>query len=315
VISGFIIVYSSDKLFDLNGGTLIFLRRRLIRIVPLYWFSSTILITWVFFAYGGIGAVHWPLWTVAANYFFLPVGPGADGVPFLGIAWTLFYEMLFYVVFAIAMLTRSRAASVAVTAAVLMMLALIGLRFTLPLPFAYWSNPIIIEFIYGMLIALALRSGLRMGARDAWLLAALGLVLLLWSDMTFSSPTDTRWLARGLALGLPAAMVIAAAALGPTPKCDGRFWRFALFWGEASYAFYLMHSFAITLPRNLLGRSYDGAAHPYLYATAMIFTAFTIAAATHLLFERPITTLLRRGNKRTADDKIFATAARTQKGR
>ncbi len=48
VISGFIIVYSSEKLFGQNGGALAFLRRRLIRIVPLYWFSSTILIAWSF---------------------------------------------------------------------------------------------------------------------------------------------------------------------------------------------------------------------------------------------------------------------------
>ncbi len=263
----------------------------------------------VILTYGGVEAVHWPLWTVVANYFFLPVGPASDGTPFLGIAWTLFYEMLFYVVFAIAMLSRSRTASVAITAAALITLALIGLRFTLPLPFAFWSNPIIVEFILGMLIALALNSGWRIDARSAWLLAALGLLLLIWSDMTFASPTDTRWLARGVMLGVPAAMIIAAAALGPTPQYDGPCWKFALFWGDASYAFYLMHSFSITLPRNLLGRVYDGAAHPYLFATAMVFSAATVAAATHLFFERPVTAFLKRNNKRIAGDKVFTTPA------
>ena len=37
VISGFIMVYSSSRLFAVDGAAWLFLIRRIIRIVPLYW--------------------------------------------------------------------------------------------------------------------------------------------------------------------------------------------------------------------------------------------------------------------------------------
>ena len=40
VISGFIMVHASEKLFGRREGPLIFIQRRLARIVPLYWATS-----------------------------------------------------------------------------------------------------------------------------------------------------------------------------------------------------------------------------------------------------------------------------------
>jgi exopolysaccharide production protein ExoZ len=37
VISGFVMVYASTPLFGTPGGSILFLTRRLIRILPLYW--------------------------------------------------------------------------------------------------------------------------------------------------------------------------------------------------------------------------------------------------------------------------------------
>jgi exopolysaccharide production protein ExoZ len=291
VISGFIIVYSSESLFAERSGAATFLLRRLIRIVPLYWLSSTILLAWVTVKYGGIGMVQWPWWTLVADYLFVPVThPNGSAVPYLGIAWTLLYEMFFYVVFAAAIgWTGSRTASIVATAVALLVLILAGLTFDLPQPLAYWSNPITLEFIYGMLTAVAFRSGLRLDAGRGAALAALGLAGLLVSEATLSSSLPTR----GLSLGIPASLIVAAAALSPAPKSAGRTWRFALFWGEASYALYLLHPFAITLPRNLLGSRFDELAHPYLSAAMMVMLALIIAASTHLLFEKPMTALLK----------------------
>ena len=40
VISGFVMVYSSSRLFAAPSGSRVFLRRRLARIVPLYWTAT-----------------------------------------------------------------------------------------------------------------------------------------------------------------------------------------------------------------------------------------------------------------------------------
>jgi exopolysaccharide production protein ExoZ len=100
---------------------------------------------------------------------------------------------------------------------------------------------------------------------------------------------------RAIWLGLPAAMIVAAAALGPAPRTSGLVWAAILFFGEASYALYLMHPFAITLPRYF-GVTKDGvAAYPYIYSMLMVVSALIIAALTHVLVERPALKFLRSG--------------------
>ncbi len=42
VISGFVMVYASDDLFGRRGAPALFMSRRLIRIVPLYWAVTTL---------------------------------------------------------------------------------------------------------------------------------------------------------------------------------------------------------------------------------------------------------------------------------
>lgn len=123
-ISGFIMVYVSRK------NTEHFLLRRIIRIVPVYWFAT---IACFFFVMLGLNNVTyvWPiLWErlfnrpgalidwVTANYsltaatgydilrslFFIPY-KNAQGelMPVLSVGWTLNLEMFFYLLFAIAL--------------------------------------------------------------------------------------------------------------------------------------------------------------------------------------------------------------------
>jgi peptidoglycan/LPS O-acetylase OafA/YrhL len=42
VISGFVMVYASERLFQRDRGSLIFITHRIIRIVPLYWLVTTL---------------------------------------------------------------------------------------------------------------------------------------------------------------------------------------------------------------------------------------------------------------------------------
>jgi exopolysaccharide production protein ExoZ len=293
VISGFVIVVSSSSLFnDTPHGARTFMVRRLVRIVPLYWFAATILIVWVVFVRGGLSAVNWPVPIVVANYFFLPLRyPDGALLPFLGVAWTLFYEMLFYSLFAAAMLSSSRLATILVTSIALCALIGAGYMFTLPAPFAYWSDSITVEFAFGMLLAMIYLHGSRLRFVPAILLGVCGLIAIT----LFETMLKDIYSLRAIWLGLPAAMIVAAAALGPAPRTSGLVWAAILFFGEASYALYLMHPFAITLPRYF-GVTKDGAAaYPYIYSMLMVVSALIIAALTHVLVERPALKFLRSG--------------------
>jgi Acyltransferase family len=56
VISGFVMVYSSERLFGQPGAPITFFVRRLARIVPLYWLATTVLV-WFVVPYASTKAV------------------------------------------------------------------------------------------------------------------------------------------------------------------------------------------------------------------------------------------------------------------
>src|SRR5205085_6006264 len=162
VISGFVMVYSSEALFGRLDGPVRFFLRRLARIAPLYWVVTIAIILYIYAAHG---ATLWTIYSpgsLLASFLFWPY-PRLDGLAFpvhlLG--WTLNYEMFFYAVFAFAILLPRRAA-VATVCVAFAALVTIGQLYSLPLPFGFWANSIILEFCYGMLIALLYRAGVRL---------------------------------------------------------------------------------------------------------------------------------------------------------
>src|SRR6185295_2076908 len=172
VISGFIMVYASDELFARARAPSFFLTRRLARIVPLYWAATAAaLVCLVVFRYANaLDQLTWQ--TLVASLLFVP-WPRPDGMmlPVHMLGWTLNYEMFFYVVFAVALTLTRRNAVVAVTA-LFLVLVIAGRLFALPQPLAFWCDPVILEFCFGMMIALAYREGFRL-----WRAAAAVLVI------------------------------------------------------------------------------------------------------------------------------------------
>jgi len=99
VISGFIIVYASEPLFG-KANAAEFLRRRTLRIVPLYWLALTMRLALLAVA-ARAGMKAFPDGAmIAASYFFIPYdcqGFGPDyPFPILDLGWSLNYEIFFY---------------------------------------------------------------------------------------------------------------------------------------------------------------------------------------------------------------------------
>jgi exopolysaccharide production protein ExoZ len=160
VISGFVMVYSSEGLFGRPRASLTFLLRRLARIVPLYWVLTSIMLAYVFAR--GFGPSDASPTLALASYFFIPYWrPSGEIDPLYGIGWTLNYEMFFYVVFAVALVAR-REIAVAIVGAVLGAFVLASsLNAHFPSQIAYLANPRILEFVFGMGIAMLYCAGVR----------------------------------------------------------------------------------------------------------------------------------------------------------
>ncbi|MFV0281733.1 MAG: acyltransferase family protein, partial [Rhodoblastus sp.] len=143
VVSGFVMVLSAEKLFAAPGGASQFLRRRIARIMPLYWLATAI---FALAALRGAAAgkqLAPSLSEILASFAFLPWPRGLDGAPrpVHSLGWTLEYEMFFYCVFAcFVWLPRLRA--VAGIAAFLGALAIANAVLAPQnVAFAFWSDP------------------------------------------------------------------------------------------------------------------------------------------------------------------------------
>ncbi len=281
VISGFVMVWSCWASFGQPGAVGRFVARRLLRIVPLYWLltAATVLV-----ALAVPGVVSDGLrdgWDyVAASFAFMP-WRRADGFvqPVLRLGWTLEYEMLFYAVVACTLPLR-RPAALAVILLALAALAAAGKALApAAVPLAFWTDPVVLEFALGAIVAIAARRGQRAGWPGAAMLAA---ALLLAAV----PGTDARVVTRGI----PAALLLFCALS----------WRGLPSWllllGDASYALYLVHPFPMRALRVAFARwALPAAASVPLYLLVTMATCVALAVALHLVVEQPI---LRWGRNR-----------------
>jgi exopolysaccharide production protein ExoZ len=147
----------------------------------------------------------------------------------------------------------------------------------------------VLEFAFGMLLALAYRAGWRLPIWLAIPFAATGAVLLwLAAGGQFGAS-----LPRAVAWGLPAAALFAGVVLGDRPDDRNLLTAAALTLGDASYALYLTHALVIRFFRELAQRGvFDPAQRPFLYAALVVMVSCAVAIAVYRLFERPTTRLL-----------------------
>lgn len=272
VISGFIITITAWDSFGRPDAITPFALRRLIRIGFLYW-----LITSIYVATG-----HYGLDRVIGSYLLLPPHP----IHVLEVAWTLTLEVMFYGLVAAALILPRALALPAIVA----MLA--GLTLT-SLP-AY-SNPLILEFVYGIVIAVAYQSGMRFSARAGIAFAVIALAAFVALNAYVPQ------LPRAAIWGGPAALLLGAAALGPALPAI-RFALFAAAIGDASYALYLIHTPVVRVISNLARLTgIDFKASPLaiaIYFVVALVAATGVALLLYRYVEAPVLSWSKRWTSR-----------------
>ena len=296
VLSGFIMVYASERLFGQPGGQRIYFLRRIARIVPMYWVATTIMLIYVIHQYGSVGNATGGagLTYVICSYLFIPYGRPHDwGAPLLGVGWTLIFEIYFYTLFGFLVVWSRRAVVLTIAAFFVAVIAIGQIFPELPNPIAYWTHPLIIEFAFGMAIALAYRSGIRMPRALAYPLVAAGLAGLFWSwrQAHFFTPDSVE---RVFVWGLPALAIVSAFALSERPVSRSTFWRVSGFFGDASYSLYLFHTLALGVPMMFLGRYFDLASQPWLLLALILVATIVPGLLIYVFIEKPLTDYLQR---------------------
>lgn len=298
VVSGLVIVLASRRLAGEAGARRRFLAHRIARVVPLYWLTSLAYLALALAApglLGEAGALARDPGYVAASFLFWPAArPDGSVQPLYGLGWTLNDEMAFYAVFALGLGFGLRGA-VAWLWIVFGSLVVAGALLALPLPLAFWADPIVVEFALGAGLGLARVAGLRLPPSARWALAGLGLAGLLFAAFSLGGAGEVPGFTRPLLVGLPALLLVAAAALGPGGEAEASLPVRALArLGDASYALYLIHPFVLRAAREALVRlGLAAPLHPWGSLLAMILLAFGAALAVHRFVEAPLTRRLR----------------------
>jgi exopolysaccharide production protein ExoZ len=286
VISGFVMVYASEGLFGQPGAPIKFFARRLARIVPLYWAATAILV-WFVVPYASTKAV-------LGSLFFAPHIPSE--APLLFVGWTLIFEMFFYAVFAVALFAKQRFAVVAGASVFLIAFSvLLGPAPSADNPWgppaassvAYLADPVIIEFIFGMIIALVYRTGVRL---SVWATISLIIAAFVWFAATV--PTVPRPYSAGIA----AALIVAGMSLSSMSSPKGSLLiRGVVFLGDISYALYCTHLLSFSFVAWIVAKlAISPVGHAWAYFGAMLATGLVIAVGTYLMFEKPTTNFLKR---------------------
>lgn len=286
VISGFIMIYAHFDDFGKSGASQRFLFKRLVRIVPNYWFLTAVATLVIFLApqlsqHGREVDVPW----IMASFLFIP-WTSSTGIPLpvLGLGWTLNYEMYFYLIFSIALLLPRSAAVPAI--AVFFTLS-IALGYLVDRNGAFTSQAthwLLAEFMLGVLIGLASRHKRSIPNGLGGALIAASATLLVMA-LFFKQDGALMPIQRFAFFGIAAACLVTTSTLTPLSQ-KLIVPRPLLLLGDASYALYLTHLF--TLPATLLVLARLSIDLPAWVTISVIFLAsILVAMIFYSVFEKP----------------------------
>jgi exopolysaccharide production protein ExoZ len=265
-----------------------FMRKRILRIAPLYW-SLTLFVSLVSLLMPSlVQSTSFDLSHLLASLFFVPwENPKFPGFyPVLIPGWTLNYEMMFYVIFAFALLLPSRW-RLGMVLFILCGLTLVGATGSVNGVLSYYTNSIVLEFGAGVLVGALYTSNVGLSRGMASAAVAIGLVLFFGLVLSTNLPGV-------IAAGVPATLIVGSLVLRERahPFSDLPLLKHI---GDASYSIYLTH--IITLPvitKLWMAMHLDAQGwNVFPFYLACMLGALIVGSATYLLVERRLNVIAR----------------------
>jgi len=284
VLSGFIILTAHRSDVFKSQNLLSYIKKRLIRVYPVYWF--------VFFPVFIIA-----LFTLIKSLLLIPQDSsllGGTGAPVLGIAWTLQYEMAFYLFFAFMIL--SKWLSITLGFGVLLIYLLYSGVSTDVLLFKFLSKDYVLLFFMGMIVAFI--HGFReFVVHRPFIFLTVGVLTFFCVSadiiLKFNFFHDYKILLYGFSSSLIIFGLVKAESYG---KIIGDNYVFQKL-GDSSYALYLMHYPMISvLCKLFLFFEFNsvGVLGVFVIYIVIFFICLLSAVAFHLYIEKKVLLKLRK---------------------
>jgi exopolysaccharide production protein ExoZ len=288
VISGLVMVVSTTTLRDRVDGWKIFALHRIIRIVPLYWAATTLKLVVFIVLPATVLHSQFNIFHIVSSYFFIPtVNAEGEFKPFLAVGWTLYFEMFFYGLFALALYLRCNLYYF--VGAVLAIFASLSVYRSEGVPATMFFDAVVLQFFFGMLVATTtwrsdvLNEVTRRHPIVPALLSLSGTLLLL-------APIEVPGLPDAFRTGVPAVMIV-LGVVWLEPHLKGRLPKSLLILGDASYAIYLFHPLIAPAIPTIL-RKLDVLSYSLSVLLGSVI-AICVGVLIHLIFEKPLTQHLR----------------------
>jgi peptidoglycan/LPS O-acetylase OafA/YrhL len=298
VLSGFIIFHAHKN--DINRPEKIFsyAKKRLTRIYPTYWI---IFLSVFFLALSSSllrNTVPHDFWIIIKSLLLIPQDKNitnvwGTGTPVIDVAWTLHYEMIFYLFFSLLILNKWLGI-ISGTSLLLLSITLSG-NSSVIFPLSFINNYYIFLFLMGMIVSLILSSK-KTGSSKPALLLGLGIIIFIFTIVDFfhtgSMLGDKITISYGIASSFLILGLVQFEKIGYV--IGGQ--KFFQVLGSSSYALYLTHYPIISILCKLLSwggankYGYLGAVISYLFI--LIFCIFS-AIIFHFIIEKPVIKWLR----------------------
>jgi peptidoglycan/LPS O-acetylase OafA/YrhL len=303
ILSGFLMVYISAPYVEGRRSTANFLLQRAIRIWPIYVLATGLylgLSIALRLSQGRDLPFDASLLRLLSFVFVPSFNASGELQPILGVGWTLNYEVLFYLVFALA-LAVGRGTLVPVVTLILGGLFLTGTMLpTETAAHAFLGNPILFEFLLGALAAKLFVSG-RLAVMPAVIPILAGLALLL----AFAWLPNEGYF-RVLYRGIPC-LLIFIGVLNLDAKITWPKWWIHV--GDGSYSIYLFHLIFLYPLTGFMLRKLVAAGHAQAAAEVTALVGFVVVTAIglliHRVIEKPVTAFLHNavgGKKKAAQN-------------
>lgn len=290
VLSGVIMA----MLLETAESSIQFIQRRLIRIVPLYWCTTTLMaiVTWLLPSSrlsGNLGGIY----EYILSLLFIPFR-AADGciVPILGPGWSINYEMIFYFTCTLGLLLNRRYSTTITVLLVLFWWCLA--KFSPTVAGEFYHRTIVLLFIAGMgLWRLSKFVTIRIQSLYSLILIPIACTILAYLDFLGNHYNKYH---QGLIFFW--AIVVVAIGLFCEPafqKIKKEIRSLLIEIGDASYAIYLTHLFVIRLllmiaPIVKFNRKGLG------LAIVSVIASSVVGVLLHRYFDSPLQKTLKRFN-------------------
>ncbi len=293
VLSGAVILLAHRRDIGRPNAIASYLWKRFRRVYPIYWIILTVVVL-EYMMRPSVGAAYQRSpWVIMSGYLLFHIRSMDVNLP---VAWTLFHEILFYLVF-VACLFRRNLGIIVFSAWGLCSLAACILRLP-PYLQDYLFSPLHLLFILGMVDTWLL---LNRSVRHALSLGLLGVAVLtstyVW--VCLRAPLTT---AQELLAGFGAALaVLGFAALEKQNRLNVP--RPLQLLGDASYSIYLVHYPFLMALAPITYKVWTHARGP-VTVPFLVMAVLTIAAGllVHLWIERPLLRLMENRIRVARDD-------------